>query len=62
MGDDTGAAQRMTLEQAPSPALETLMVRYQSGDRQAADALIERVSPALYRFLADTRGRPPARR
>ena len=33
-------------------SLEHLMEAYQRGDRAAADALIERVSPALHRFFA----------
>ena len=32
--------------------LENLMEGYQNGDREAADRLIERASPALHRYLA----------
>ena len=37
----------------PQPAedLESLMAAYQQGDRAAAEALIERVSPQLHRFF-----------
>ncbi len=31
---------------------ERLMLAYQNGDREAANTLIERLSPALYRFFA----------
>jgi RNA polymerase sigma-70 factor (ECF subfamily) len=37
--------------QREAESLETLMDAYQRGDRAAADTLIERVSPALYRFF-----------
>jgi RNA polymerase sigma-70 factor (ECF subfamily) len=37
--------------QGETESLETLMEAYQKGDRAAADALIERVSPALHRFF-----------
>jgi RNA polymerase sigma-70 factor (ECF subfamily) len=37
--------------QPEAERLEALMEAYQRGDRAAADALIERVSPALYRFF-----------
>jgi RNA polymerase sigma-70 factor (ECF subfamily) len=33
------------------PGLEALMAGYQLGDREAATALIDRVSPQLYRFF-----------
>jgi hypothetical protein len=33
-------------------SIETLVAAYQSGDQNAANALIECVSPALYRFFA----------
>lgn len=33
-------------------SIEELMASYQSGDRNAANALVQRVSPALYRFFA----------
>jgi RNA polymerase sigma-70 factor (ECF subfamily) len=36
----------------PDCNLETLMAKYQQGDFSAASALIERVSPQLYRFFA----------
>src|SRR5947209_5736306 len=39
---------RQTLE----PGLEALMQAYQNGDREAANQLIERLSPALHRFFA----------
>jgi RNA polymerase sigma-70 factor (ECF subfamily) len=39
------------LTQRAAESLETLMEAYQRGDRAAADTLIERVSPALYRFF-----------
>jgi len=35
----------------PSPEVEELMVRYQQGDGAASTALIERLSPQLYRFF-----------
>jgi RNA polymerase sigma-70 factor (ECF subfamily) len=35
----------------PGHELETLMVRYQQGDLSAADDLVTRLSPALYRFF-----------
>ncbi len=38
--------------EACEPDLEQLMVGYQQGDAQAAAALIERLSPRLYRFFA----------
>lgn len=34
------------------PAIEQLMVRYQQADEMAARALIEQLSPQLYRFFA----------
>lgn len=37
--------------QREAESLEVLMEAYQRGDRAAADTLIERVSPALYRFF-----------
>jgi RNA polymerase sigma-70 factor (ECF subfamily) len=43
----------------PDDNLETLMARYQRGDFAAASALIDRLSPQLYRFFAaqlDSRG------
>ncbi len=47
----------MVPEALPEPelqeqALQDLMVRYQCADQQAASALVRRVSPALFRFLA----------
>jgi RNA polymerase sigma-70 factor, ECF subfamily len=36
----------------PKTSIEELMAAYQSGDQKAANALIECVSPALYRFFA----------
>jgi RNA polymerase sigma-70 factor, ECF subfamily len=36
----------------PDDNLEMLMARYQQGDSAAASALIDRVSPQLYRFFA----------
>jgi RNA polymerase sigma-70 factor, ECF subfamily len=39
------------------PNLEQLMVRYQQADRTAATALIELLSPPLYRFFATQTGR-----
>lgn len=42
---------RADLAQAPA-ALEQLMVRYQQADTQAATALVEQLSPQLYRFFA----------
>ena len=36
---------------SPDADLETLMVRYQQGDRAAATALVHRLSPMLYRFF-----------
>ena len=38
------------------PDLEQLMVRYQQADRAAGAALIERLSPQLYRFFASQMG------
>jgi RNA polymerase sigma-70 factor (ECF subfamily) len=35
-----------------SPAIEDLMVRYQQADETAARALVEQLSPQLYRFFA----------
>jgi RNA polymerase sigma-70 factor, ECF subfamily len=35
----------------PAEDLESLMAAYQQGDRAAAEALIERVSPKLHRFF-----------
>ncbi len=40
------------MEQPPPQPLESLMEAYQNGDRQAANRLIECVSPALHRYLA----------
>ncbi len=37
---------------SPAPSLETLMLAYQNGDSTAANALIDAVSPALYRFFS----------
>lgn len=39
-------------------ALEQLMVRYQQADPAAATALIEQLSPQLYRFFAAQLGKP----
>jgi RNA polymerase sigma-70 factor, ECF subfamily len=36
---------------SPLPGLEALMAGYQRGDREAAAALIDRVSPQLHRFF-----------
>jgi RNA polymerase sigma-70 factor (ECF subfamily) len=45
----------------PDGNLELLMARYQSGDFAAATALIDRLSPLLYRlFLANSASRPDA--
>jgi RNA polymerase sigma-70 factor, ECF subfamily len=53
LNDDGGVGGTRTLElMHPDPNLETLMVRYQSGDFAAATALIDRVSPQLHRFFA----------
>jgi RNA polymerase sigma-70 factor (ECF subfamily) len=38
--------------QTPEPGLEALMEAYQNGDREAANQLIECLSPALHRFFA----------
>ena len=40
------------------PSLEQLMVRYQQADAVATTALIEQVSPQLYRFFAAQLGNP----
>jgi len=40
------------MEPLPTPQLEALMEAYQNGDREAANRLIECVSPALHRYLA----------
>lgn len=40
------------MNSARGPDLEALMTAYQQGDRNAADALITRLSPPLHRFLA----------
>ena len=40
----------------PVDALEVLMARYQRADSQAACALIDAVSPALFRFFASQMG------
>jgi RNA polymerase sigma-70 factor (ECF subfamily) len=40
------------MEPFPPAQLETLMEAYQNGDREAANRLIECVSPALHRYLA----------
>ncbi|HWC95846.1 MAG TPA: RNA polymerase sigma factor [Candidatus Sulfopaludibacter sp.] len=40
------------MEPLPQPRLETLMEAYQNGDREAANRLIESVSPALHRYFA----------
>ncbi len=37
---------------APDTPLESLMARYQQGDSSAATALVNRLSPQLYRFFA----------
>jgi RNA polymerase sigma-70 factor (ECF subfamily) len=51
---DTGVAQNSPA----APGLEALMAGYQLGDREAATALIDRVSPQLYRFfMAQTMSR-----
>lgn len=52
MADNLGAyeAASESLEAGASP--EALMEAYQQGDREAADRLIERLSPALHRFFA----------
>jgi len=34
-----------------SPSLEQLMTRYQQGDREAAEALVDAVSPQFFRFF-----------
>jgi DNA-directed RNA polymerase specialized sigma24 family protein len=39
-------------ETLPSAVLEQLMVRYQQADAVATTALIEQLSPQLYRFFA----------
>ena len=45
----------------PDNNLEMLMARYQEGDFAAATALIDRISPQLYRFfLAQFASRPDA--
>jgi RNA polymerase sigma-70 factor (ECF subfamily) len=40
------------MEPPSTPRLESLMEAYQHGDREAANQLIESVSPALHRYLA----------
>lgn len=44
------------LSVSPSPNLEQLMSRYQQADPAAATALIELLSPPLYRFFASQMG------
>jgi RNA polymerase sigma-70 factor, ECF subfamily len=39
------------MEPSPYPPLETLMEAYQKGDRDAANRLIQAVSPPLHRYL-----------
>jgi RNA polymerase sigma-70 factor, ECF subfamily len=43
----------------PDDNLEILMARYQNGDFAAASALIDRLSPRLYRFFAAQSGSRP---
>jgi len=41
---------------SPDSNIDTLMILYQQGDSAAAAALIDRVSPQLYRFFAAQQG------
>jgi RNA polymerase sigma-70 factor (ECF subfamily) len=50
MGFDHG------LSEFPRPTLEQLMIRYQEADPVATTALIELLSPSLYRFFASQMG------
>lgn len=52
MADNLGAYEAASESLEPGARPEALMEAYQQGDRQAADRLIERLSPALYRFFA----------
>jgi len=56
-GEDSRTIHRMQ----PDEDIERLMARYQQGDFAAASALIDRVSPQLFRFFAaQTFSRPDA--
>jgi RNA polymerase sigma-70 factor (ECF subfamily) len=46
------------ISEPSTTALEQLMVRYQQADSGAATALIEQLSPQLYRFFAAQLGNP----
>jgi RNA polymerase sigma-70 factor, ECF subfamily len=51
---------RKTIHRMPTDDnLEMLMARYQEGDSAAASALIDRLSPRLYRFFAVQSGSRP---
>jgi RNA polymerase sigma-70 factor (ECF subfamily) len=51
---------RKTIHRMPTDDnLEMLMARYQEGDSAAASALIDRLSPRLYRFFAAQSGSRP---
>src|SRR3984885_3861985 len=56
----TGSIPRMQLEAHPSAfpnsEFEQLMARYQQADPSAVTALVERLSPQLYRFFASQLG------